>query len=142
MFLIRRAIRHFRLFFKMQDYCLNISKRGKSWSDDLYFCDNWLSKKPFECDDHKAIRVHQIASGCEQNLFPIKSPKKYFRNFRVFSIFFQEFCSEFSQKILFVKISFTGFLLSLLSKKLEHIFFEIFRNIIFSSLHQNFGKLH
>ena len=54
--------------------------------------------------DLEAIRVHQIASECQQNLFPIKSPKKYIRNFRVFSIFFQEFFSECSQKILFVKI--------------------------------------
>jgi hypothetical protein len=55
-------------------------------------------------EDLKAIRVHQMASGCLQNVFLIKSTKKFFRNFRVFSIFFKVFFSEFSQKILFVKI--------------------------------------
>jgi hypothetical protein len=39
-------------------------------------------------EDLTAIRVHQIASGCLQNVFLIKSTKKFFRNFRVFSKYF------------------------------------------------------
>jgi hypothetical protein len=74
-------------------------------------------------EDLKAIKVHQIASGCPQNLFLIKSPKKYFRNFRV----------DISQ--LYVQCS-TGFLLSLLSKKLEHIFFRNFFDFFLKSYFQ------
>jgi hypothetical protein len=48
-------------------------------------------------EDLETIKMHQIASGCQQNLFPIKSTKQIFR-------FFQRFFSEFSQKILFVQI--------------------------------------
>ena len=40
-------------------------------------------------EDLKAIRVHQIASGCFQNVFRIKSTKQKFESFRIFLIFFR-----------------------------------------------------
>jgi hypothetical protein len=42
-------------------------------------------------EDLEAIRVHQIASGCLQNVFPIEFSIKIFRNFRVFQLFLKIF---------------------------------------------------
>ena len=109
-------------------------------------------------EDLEAIRVHQIASGCLQNVFPIKSSKKISRFFDFFlSIFFRIkskniVCLDLPTKTskyrldvsqLYVQC-FTGFRLSQLSKNRSRCFFEIllifFRKIIFSSLHRNLGK--
>ena len=51
--------------------------------------------------DLETIRMHQITSGCPQNLFSIKSTRKDLK-FLHFLIFFKYFFSEFNQKILFV----------------------------------------
>jgi hypothetical protein len=50
-----RAICHFRLFYRMQDFCSNTLVRGNTLSNSLYFCDNWRLETPFfalKCDDH------------------------------------------------------------------------------------------
>ena len=50
--------------------------------------------------DQEAIRVHQIASRCLENIFLIKSSKSLFRNFRVFSNYFRYFFSIKSNNIV------------------------------------------
>jgi hypothetical protein len=54
-------------------------------------------------EDLEAIRVHQIDSGCLQNVIRIKSSKKNYEIFAFFDFFLSIF-SELSQKNLFVKI--------------------------------------
>ena len=46
-FLIERAIRHSRFYFRMQDLCLNVSETDNIWSYDLFFCDNCPLKNTF-----------------------------------------------------------------------------------------------